>query len=162
MTVFLEAIKNNKWLAYLALATALVCALGNTIVSCVAYFQPKVTFIQSTVVKSQITDKSKTTRHEIMKPDGSVEKFEEIQNAIDNLSYKLEDSKKDSTPVPLRTEGQISYSLGYGPLGRDFQVKVGFWFTPSIAAEISNPVLSLGDSVQFGPLAPVAWLVWRP
>lgn len=100
-----EFVKNNKglsiFLAVLILLTLLAYFLGNTVVECVAYFQPKVTIIQQTINKQVVHDRTVTTRYEIVKTDGSVEKHETIQAAVDSTSEKIDSINSVKEPVGL-------------------------------------------------------------
>lgn len=94
-----EAVTKNKWMAYLALIVALFYFMGNTVVSCVAYFQPKVTIIHTVIEKTVHIDKTVTEERQIRRPDGTIEMLKLVHTDIRKLSLK--DSRDASVKEPV-------------------------------------------------------------
>lgn len=156
-----EFIKNNKWLVFLALLVFLIQGLGNTIVSSIAYFQPKVTIIQQTVTKISTADRSVTSRHEIDRPDGTKEIIEDIHTIVDSMNYKVDGMTSVKEPVSLGGSGLWSPWAAYAPWQRQLSVGVGY-SVGQLTVGLAHPVFTLDNGLNFpSEFAPLLWGSWR-
>lgn len=164
----IDFLKNNKWLSVLALVTFLVTALGGVIVDCVAYFQPRVTILTNNIYKETVKDRTVTTIKTTTKPDGTVEKLEEVRAAIDR--WTVEQVVKSDVSEPVALDGKPSLWAihgAYAPLQRELSLGAGFQLLPSLVLGVSVPVsifkadYSFGWATEFKPQVFATWALPR-
>jgi len=143
-TTLLDFAKNNKWLAYLIVITALLASLGGIIVDCVAYFQPRIENKTFVINRETVKDRTVTTITTKTNPDGTVQKLERIEAAIDR--FTVESIVKSEVKEPVAIAGKSSLWAvhgAYAPLQRELSLGAGFQLLPSLVVGVSAPVAVL-------------------
>ena len=156
-------IGKHPWIIGLALALALIHALGNTIVDVTAYLQPRVTVVTKVVKQETVRDRSIITERETRRPDGTVEMLREVKASVDRMTVDKMDSENVREPVALAGK-ESSWLLqgGYAPLGRQVSLGVGFQLFPALVLGVQHEVVRLGEDLSLPDrFSPVIWVTWR-
>lgn len=155
-TLAVEFIKRNKWLVVLALLTLLVYLGGNVVVSCMAYLQPKVTVIRTTVYQKETRtlDKTVTKETEVHRPDGTIEMLKLIQNDVRSINTENHADSSSETKAPVAIEGSkakltLLPGATYEPIDKKLGLALGMELG-ILQAGVSHELLQIRpDKVEF-------------
>jgi len=167
-TTLLDFAKNNKWLSYLIIVTALLASLGGIIVDCVAYFQPRIENKIFIINRETVRDRTVSTITTTTRPDGTVQKLERIEAAIDR--FTVESIVKSEVKEPVAIAGKSSLWAvhgAYAPLQRELSLGLGFQPLPQLVVGVAVPVTifkpdySFGWATEFKPQIFATWTLPR-
>lgn len=154
----------GKWTIWLGLGLGIVYLLAGTIVDVAAYLQPKVIINNGKWHNEALKDRTRTVIKTTTKPDGTIEKLEEIQTALDKLTVDKEEEAVVKEPVAIAGKPSLWAIQGaYAPLQREISLGLGFQLLPSLVLGIGCPVAQFeGDAgIQWASgFRPNAWATW--
>lgn len=154
----------NKWLVFLAVITALVYVVGDKAVQVVAYFQPKVTVLHTTIERKTVIDGTKTEIREVRRPDGTIEMLKLIQNDIRTVGTKGTSSSSVKEPVlPPSGLGLVLLpGFAYHATEKQWDLSLGIGIGP-FDVGVSHPLLTMHpDQARFPDgFSPSIWANYR-
>lgn len=124
----LDLAKKQKWALTAALILAILYYAGDTVVRCVAYFQPKVTVLTVEKKVIQYVDRSVRTTETVKLPDGTVKTLERLDYNIQSLTTAENRSENTRTPDLSGAHRRWLVDGLYLPVGRIGYVGAGYDF----------------------------------